>query len=58
MCLVLTLGSQLDWDLGHFDVEQAFIQSELDGEVTMGLPSGCSFMSWTVVRLNEIIYGL
>ena len=56
--LVAALACKLDWELNHFDVEQAFVQSELDSEVYMRLPSGCGFMSGKVVRLNKSLYGL
>ena len=48
----------LAWELLHFDIEQAFVQSELDHEVFMKLPPGCGSMSGKVVRLGKILYGL
>ena len=38
--LVAAMTSKLDWDLGHLDVDQAFMQSELDTEVLFRLPVG------------------
>ena len=48
----------LDLDLRHFDVEQAFVQSDLDAEIYLRLPPGCGAMSGKVVRLNKSVYGL
>ena len=56
--LIAALACKLDWDLRHLDVDQAFIQSELDTEIYLRLPSGCGKMSGKVVRLNKALYGL
>ena len=42
----------------HFDVEQSFVQSELDEDVFLRLPRGCGRLSGKVVRLNKSLYGL
>ena len=42
----------------HFDVEQAFVQSELDEDVLLRLPRGYGRLSGKVVRLNKSLYGL
>ena len=31
--LLVALACEYEWDLNHFDVEQAFVQSKLDSEV-------------------------
>ena len=36
---------KLDWDLRHLDVDQAFIQAELNTEIFLRLPRGCGEMS-------------
>lgn len=42
-----------------FDLEQAFVQSELlDSEMYLQLPSGCGAMPEKVVRLSKSFYGL
>lgn len=38
------LARTLDLDVNHFDVEQTFVQSELDKGVYTRLPSGCGMM--------------
>ena len=40
------------------DVDQAFIQSELDAEIFFRLFSGCGRLSGKVVQLNKVLYGL
>ena len=43
--LIVALVCKYDLELLHFDIEQAFVQSELDHEVFMKLPPGCGSMS-------------
>ncbi|CAN0004740.1 unnamed protein product [Sphacelaria rigidula] len=42
----------------HFDVEQDFVQSELEDDVYMRLPPGLGEGSDTVVHLRKSLYGL
>ena len=49
---------ELDLDVCHFDVEQVFVQSKLDGDVFLGLPTGCGRLSGKIVRLNKSLYGV
>ena len=56
--LVVALACKYNLELLHWDIEQAFVQSELDHEVFMKLPPGCGSMSGKVVRLNKSLYGL
>ena len=55
--IVAAMACKLDWDL-HLDVDQAFIQSELDTESFSRLPPGCGRLSGKVVRLSKALYGL
>lgn len=56
--LLASIACELDLDLCHFDVDQAFVQSDLKEDVFMRLPQGCGRLSGTVVRLNKSLYGL
>ena len=57
--LVSATAYELDLDLCHFDVDQAFVQSQLDVDVFLRcLPKGCGKLSGKVVRLNKRLYGL
>ena len=47
-----------DLDLCHFDLDQAFVQSDLEENVFLRLPKGCGDLSGKVVRLNKSLYGL
>ena len=58
MRLLSTIACELDLDVCHFDVEQSFVQSELDEDVFLRLPRGCGRLSGKVVRLNKSLYGL
>ena len=49
---------ELDLDVCHFDLEQAFIQSKLDEDVFLRLPRGCGRLSGKIVRLNKSLYRL
>ena len=51
--LLVALACKHNLELLHWDIEQAFVQSELDHEVFMKLPPGCGSMSGMVVRLNK-----
>ena len=56
--LLTAIACDLDWDLCHFDAEQAFVQARLDEEVYIRLPQGCGALSDKVVRLGRSLYGL
>ena len=56
--LVAAMACKLDWDLRHLDVDQAFIQSELDTDIYLRLPPSCGSISGKVVLLNKALYGL
>ena len=56
--LLVALACKYNLELLHWDIEQAFVQSELDHEVFMKLPPGCSSMSGKIARLNKSLYGL
>ena len=42
----------------HFDVDQAFVQSDLEEYVYLRLPKRCGDLSGKVVQLNKRLYGL
>lgn len=56
--LLAAIACELGWDLGHFDAEQAFVQSNLDDVILLRLPSGCGGLSGKVVKLGRSLYGL
>ena len=56
--LFRAIACQCDLDLCYFDVDQAFVQSDLEKEVFLRLPEGCGDLSGKVVRLNKSLYGL
>ena len=56
--LLASIACELDFDLCHFDAEQAFVQSDLEEDVFMRLPKGCDDLSGKVVRLQRSLYGL
>ena len=51
------IACECDLDLCHFDVDQAFVQSDLE-DVFLRLPKGCGDLSGKVVRLNKSLFGL
>ena len=56
--LLSAIAFECDLDLCHFDVDQAFVQSDLEDDVFLRLPKGCGDLSGKVVRLNKSLYGL
>ena len=53
-----SIACECDLDLCHFDVDQAFVQCELEEDVFLRLPKGCGDLSGKAVRLNKRLYGL
>ena len=58
MCLLSAIVCELDLDVCHFDVDQAFVQSKLDEDVFLRLPRRCGRLSGKIVRLNKSLYWL
>jgi hypothetical protein len=58
--VVLSLATNLSWDLWQMDVKNAFLQGELDEEVYMMPPPGLEtkIQPGKVLRLRKAIYGL
>ena len=52
------MACELNVDLCNFDIEKAWVQSDLKGDVHLGLPQGCGRLSGNIVRLNMRLYGL
>ena len=51
--LLAALACELDLELCHFDVDQAFVRAELQEDVFMRLPQGCGALSGKIVKLNK-----
>ena len=58
MHLLSAIACECDLDFCHFDVNQAFVQSDLEKDVFLRLPKGCGDLSGKVVRLNKRLYRL
>ena len=58
MRLPSAIACECDLDICHFDVDQAFVQSDLEEDVFLRLPKGCGGLLEKVVRLNKSLYGL
>ena len=56
--LLVAVACEYDLCIRHFDVEQAFVQSELEEDVFMRLPQGCGSLSGKIVKLGKSLYGL
>ena len=56
--LLSAIACECDLDLCHFDVDQAFVQSDLEEDVFLRLPKGWDDFSGKVVRLNKSLYVL
>ena len=55
--LLSAIACHCDLDFCYFDVDQAFVQSDLE-DVFLRLPKGCGDLSGKVIRLNKRLYGL
>ena len=58
MRLLSAIAYELDFNFCHFDVDQAFVQSQLDEDAFLRLPKRFGKLSGKVVRLNKRLYGL
>ena len=56
--LMAAIACEMQLDLCHFDVQQAFSQAEMKGVVLMRMPQGWGALSGRVPRLNRSICGL
>ena len=54
--LMAAIACELQLDLFHFDVQQAFVQAELKEGVLMRMPQGCGAPSGKVVRSSRSLY--
>ena len=57
----MQIAAVLSWIIKGLDVENAFVESELDKDIYMNLPSdvyGSKFMGKIKVKLNKSLYGL
>ncbi|CAB1097173.1 unnamed protein product [Ectocarpus sp. CCAP 1310/34] len=56
--LLAAMACEQNLSLRHFDIKQAFVQSDLGEDVFMRLPEGCGRLSGMIVKLNKSLYGL
>ncbi|CAB1111699.1 unnamed protein product [Ectocarpus sp. CCAP 1310/34] len=56
--MLAALACELDLELCHFDIDQAFVRAPLKEDNFMRLPDGCGALSGKIVQLNKSLYGL
>ena len=56
--LLSAIACGCNLDLCHFDVDQVFVQPDLEEDVFVRLPKGRGDLSGKVVRFNNSLYGL
>lgn len=44
--------------MAHFNIEKAFAQSTLNGDINVRLPKGCGERSKSIVRVSKLLCGL
>ena len=52
------IACELQLDLCHFELPQAFVQAEREEVVLMRMPQGGGALSGREVRMNSSLYGL
>ena len=55
---LLSLAANLNWQLTHSDVKNAFLQGYLDEEIYMDIPPGFESTKGKVCKLRNALYGL
>ena len=55
--LLSAIAFECNLDLYHFDVDQAFVQADLEEDAFLRLPEGCGDLSGKIGRLNTRLYG-
>ena len=58
MKAVLATATLKNWELRHIDVEQAYLQADIDEEIYIELPEGYRTFPNAVGLLSKVIYGL
>lgn len=53
---MVAIGCELQLDLSHFDIHQAFVQAELKEVVRMRMPLDCGVFTVKVLRLNSVLF--
>lgn len=56
--VILSLASNLGWELQQFDVKNAFLHGDLEEEIYMDVPPGYETPNTVVCKLNKALYGL
>ncbi|CAB1108804.1 unnamed protein product [Ectocarpus sp. CCAP 1310/34] len=56
--MLAAVACELNLDVCHFDIEQAFVRSELEEDEYMRLPQGCGALSGMIVKLGKSLYRL
>lgn len=56
--MLAALACELDLELCHFDVDQAFIRADLAEDVYLRMLEGCGPLSGKIVKLSKSLYGL
>lgn len=56
--LLTAIECGMDVDLIHFDIEQTYVRSDLEGKVFMRLPQGNGRLSGKIVTLDKSLYSL
>ena len=57
--ILLSLVAHYNWELLHYDVKNAFLHGDLDGEIYMNIPPGSEGNTGNkVCKLKKALYGL
>lgn len=56
--VVLSLATNISWDLWKMDVENVFLQGDLEEKVSMLQPPGLKVEKRKIFKLNKVLYSL
>lgn len=56
--MIAVAALQYDWSLDYWDIEQLFVQSEINRDIFMRMPDGNDELSGEIVKLAKSLNGL
>eukprot|EP00961_Rhodomonas_salina_P114358 1538828-Rhodomonas_salina.1 len=58
VCLIIAIATQLGWQLFQFDIQGAFLCTDIDHDIYLKLPPGYEPPQGKSAKLRKSLYGL